>query len=1036
MGRIVGYQEYLEGSNGTAVIHNRYGVSYDLYDRVTADNVSQWRGGTGGGTSLAQNTNAYAGAGGALTLTTTKNWFNGNDGNAADTRISYTLEWADGSRVTSSSYDSDTASTSNPLYSSAYGYDGLGRTAKVTISDFRPRTVSFANTLEGQVLLRKERSAAAADPEDRHYFAGGIQQGEITNNGNNDPDRVDWNQSILTKTWQSNTTPAPFRWNTTGGVTAAQMGAGGYDPLSATGQGMSGTDGRHTVRAGDTLASIAAARWGDASLWYVLAQANGLSANAALAAGQSLIVPDKVISNTNNASTFRPYDAAHAMGDLSPTTTKPPKPKSGGCGIIGAILLVVVAIAVVAILKVPVTSLFSGTSTLAGGTVTLATGATLAVPAVTVSTGLTALGSIAVGATLGAAGALASGVVGKITGIQPEFSWKSVALGALSGGIAGGLGQVGGLASLGLKGTAGAVARGMVASAVTQIAGKLTGLQDKISWAGVAGAGIGVGLAQQLGSGLGALDSAGGNSLNNHLAHLGVSGASMLANAATRSILEGTDFGDNVLAALPDVIAQTVFDLARFGVVGKPRIAYDMTGLLGDDAVMATAASAPEGNAGGWRSSGDYGDRMHYKGGGERESSRKTANSSDLPFVPQDGYYSTIVRPDGSRERIWSWHDQKTAAEYFDNRVGQWGLLTVPMPESVLINRRQSMQKMAMDSARETGDAHSFRLWRDVDIMHPRFSSGQPVPNSWLDNRVHVGRPAPEKRVTTSRSSIAVRPAQPRESSGADIVVSGQNIRPSWTDATPLAVTRAEQSFTQPSFDLGMLAAPQFDYHSPFGTSVVTNAINHSISAANRQATGGSGSGIGLELASATASFVPVLGTALGFYSLATGKDLITGKSVSRGEAAFGILLSAVPFGSIITKGKKFAKIGGEVAERIDDGAAAGRRIDEMVAAERGLAVEARGGAYVLRDAEGSVARSGRSGNLAQREAQHNRDPLLKDYDFDPVYRTDVYAEQRGLEKILHDTYQPPLDKIRPISPTNSNRQIYIDAAQKYLGGK
>ena len=50
------------------------------------------------------------------------------------------------------------------------------------------------------MLLRKERSAAAADPEDRHYFAGGIQHGEITNNGNNDPDRVDWNQSILTKT--------------------------------------------------------------------------------------------------------------------------------------------------------------------------------------------------------------------------------------------------------------------------------------------------------------------------------------------------------------------------------------------------------------------------------------------------------------------------------------------------------------------------------------------------------------------------------------------------------------------------------------------------------------------------------------------------------------------------------------------------------------------------------------------------------------------------------------------------------------------
>ncbi|WP_214675024.1 hypothetical protein, partial [Escherichia coli] len=38
-----------------------------------------------------------------------------------------------------------------------------------------------------------------------------------------------------------------------------------------------------------------------------------------------------------------------------------------------------------------------------------------------------------------------------------------------------------------------------------------------------------------------------------------------LANAAARSLIEGTSFGDNILAALPDVIGQTIGD----AVAGK-----------------------------------------------------------------------------------------------------------------------------------------------------------------------------------------------------------------------------------------------------------------------------------------------------------------------------------------------------------------------------------------------------------------------------------------------------------------------------------
>ena len=93
------------------------------------------------------------------------------------------------------------------------------------------------------------------------------------------------------------------------------------------------------------------------------------------------------------------------------------------------------------------------------------------------------------------------------------------------------------------------------------------------------------------------------------------------------------------------------------------------------------------------------------------------------------------------------------------------------------------------------------------------------------------------------------------------------------------------------------------------------------------------------------------------------------------------------------------------------------------------------GGTNVLRDqATDEVVRSGRTNDLVRREGEHARDPLLKDYRFEPVHRTNVYDVQRGLEKLLHDLYKPRMNKIRPVSPANPKIKTYEEAADKFLG--
>ena len=240
------------------------------------------------------------------------------------------------------------------------------------------------------------------------------------------------------------------------------------------------TASSYTVRGGDTLSSIAQSVWGDAAMWYLIADANGLRGTETLVEGQVLSIPNKVANIHNNASTFRPYNPGEAIGRVDPTLPDPPPPpmsSGGGCGGLGTFVMIVVAV-VVAISTAGVVAQALGATVTSGAG---AFKAGLAVLAGGSAAGVTVTGTAATlvaGAAIGAAaGAVASQVVGMATGNVEKFSWKAVGQSALAAGITAGVGSYFGPAPGATSATANAstlarvtdvVVRAGVSSAVTQ----------------------------------------------------------------------------------------------------------------------------------------------------------------------------------------------------------------------------------------------------------------------------------------------------------------------------------------------------------------------------------------------------------------------------------------------------------------------------------------------------------------------------------------------------------------------------------------
>lgn len=553
MGRVTDYREY--GGSGGIVSYSRSSV-YNANSQVVSENVSQRQSDNSLKYFLTTydyttNTNGtlmtyVSGAWQRTPFGTGGTYLGGVVTHTKTTDITNVLvpvevsesenfyEWREG--ALKSRVGQFQGSGVGALHVTDLEYDGRGNLTGVEFDNGNTASTAvvgrtdYINTFDGKVLGRWHSliTVPNAFAYTFYYYANDQQIGAIGNEGSPDSD---YETSIATR----NTTPGNL-YRTPGNVPVAYndfqkfvgLGPDSEDPV----------DQSYTVTSGDTLASIAQAMWGDASLWYLLADQNGLSGNSTLAAGTILSIPSRVTNIHNNASTFKVYDPNDARVNtdpLSPSPTTAAVKKKKGCGGLGQLLVVVVAVAVTAIAP------FGG-------------------------------GFVA-GIANAALGSAISQGVGIATGVQNSFSFKSLALAAISGGVTGGIGPVQGISSPFLTN----VATGALRSAVSQGIGVATGLQSRFNWAGVAAAGISAGVTADIGNRLKFNADMRGFDLQNSARGFVAGMAGGIAGAASQSLFTGRSFGDTLISSLPSIIGNTVGLAVAQGYAGvqRPNAAED-----------------------------------------------------------------------------------------------------------------------------------------------------------------------------------------------------------------------------------------------------------------------------------------------------------------------------------------------------------------------------------------------------------------------------------------------------------------------------
>lgn len=362
------------------------------------------------------------------------------------------------------------------------GYDVNGFLTSVTDSTKDANNRTFVNDANGNILQKTQQgnvlSQLVVDGQVYGTYGSGVDPNKPTND-NGDPNYADLTNFNLS-----------------------------YQPITNAYPGAA--TGQYTIRAGDTLRSIAQSAYGDGELWYQIADANDIRSDSDLRVGQTVMIPNRVASAHNTSSSFKPYDPSKVVGDTTPNLPVPQQDDGGGCGPIGTILTIVVAVvatvftagaaavamagvaegvgAGAALAEAGVGGIMSaGGAALTGGVAAGAAGMGGAVALGGISTSM-AVGAAAIG---GAVGSIASQGFGMAIGQQDHFSWDQVAVSALGSAVTAGVGGAAMGTPLASGGTgpaswAASAARATIGSAVSQGLDVAVGLQHSFSWQNVA----------------------------------------------------------------------------------------------------------------------------------------------------------------------------------------------------------------------------------------------------------------------------------------------------------------------------------------------------------------------------------------------------------------------------------------------------------------------------------------------------------------------------------------------------------------------
>ncbi|WP_217806154.1 LysM peptidoglycan-binding domain-containing protein [Chromobacterium violaceum] len=367
---------------------------------------------------------------------------------------------------------------------------------KEAIDEQGQRSLRYVNNAQGLVLKREEVDHGTTYKKQDYYYLDGKQVGAVGNDG---PSRVDYAKSLA----QGDLGNRKDRYRNGAPVRSADFDQN-YEPIGPNYPAQA--PGTVTARDGDTLQVIAANLWGDKSLWYLLADANGLTGTETLKAGQVLRVPNKVTNFHNNSGTYRVYNPGEAIGDVTPTLPEPPPPPpppggGGGCGGFGMILIAIVAVVAVVMTAGAAAVAMSAMASGAGfGTamgavasagfsgVMAAGGAALVGTTTALTAGLTTVGLAGAAAIGGALSSIVSQGVAMAMGVQDKFSWGQVGLSAFTTAATAGL--AGGGGALSGAGVPQTVMRTMAVNAATQGVAMATGMQKSFSWTSVAASGV------------------------------------------------------------------------------------------------------------------------------------------------------------------------------------------------------------------------------------------------------------------------------------------------------------------------------------------------------------------------------------------------------------------------------------------------------------------------------------------------------------------------------------------------------------------